>query len=86
MDEIEELRKEIDLINQSILSALNLRQMNVIKILRLKHAKGRPLRDPEREEQMLNKVTLTNTGPISSETVRDVFRAIFKHTVDDIKL
>ena len=86
LKEIEILRQEIDLINHNLLDVLNLRQLKVIKIIRLKQSQGLPLRDSEREEQMLNKVIAGNSGPITAETVRDVMKAVFKHTLQDLNI
>jgi chorismate mutase len=82
MDELDEIRKQIDEVNNMIVGLLNHRQALVHKAFMYKRDHGLELRDRERETQMLERVLANNTGPLTYETLTDIFQAIFKHTLD----
>lgn len=73
---LDELRRQIDAINLSLLELLNERARVVQAIGRLKREQGLPLYDPEREEAMLTALTARNPGPLSDEAVRALFKEI----------
>jgi 3-deoxy-7-phosphoheptulonate synthase / chorismate mutase len=79
---IDTLRAEIDTINLEILKLLSSRASVVSQIgqrqteLSLKHY------DPARETQMLDALEKANTGPYPASTIKQLFKEIFKASLD----
>ncbi len=80
MNEIADLRKEIDLINQELLRILNERARAASKIGKEKQIHGYPIYDPIREQQILESIVKDNAGPFSDSTIIHLFKEIFKAT------
>lgn len=74
--EIEHWRQEIDRIDQEILRLLNQRAKCALEIGRIKRSKGKPICDPEREEELLASLMRKNTGPFPKAVVEQLFRKI----------
>jgi 3-deoxy-7-phosphoheptulonate synthase / chorismate mutase len=80
--QIDTLRAEIDTINLEILKLLSSRASVVSQIgqrqteLSLKHY------DPARETQMLDALEKANTGPYPASTIKQLFKEIFKASLD----
>jgi len=74
-DDIEKLRREIDGIDEELLRLINRRAGLAGKIGALKQGSGSAYR-PERESQILKRVTEANGGPLSAERVAGVFREV----------
>ncbi len=79
MAEIEDLRKQVDEVDTKIVELLNERAEVVLKIQELKKQTGLPLHDPEREAEILKKVTEANQGPLDDETIRGIYGHILYH-------
>ncbi|MFH1131328.1 MAG: bifunctional 3-deoxy-7-phosphoheptulonate synthase/chorismate mutase [Pseudomonadota bacterium] len=75
------LRREIEEINFSILDLLTRRAGLVIEVQSIKSEEGLPTFLPEREQEMLKALIARNSGPFSDETVRYLFKEIFKASV-----
>jgi chorismate mutase/prephenate dehydratase len=73
-DEIERLRGEIDALDEELLARLNRRAALARRIGELK--RGAPAYRPERETEILRRVTGRNPGPLPSERVAAVFREV----------
>ncbi|WP_018111085.1 bifunctional 3-deoxy-7-phosphoheptulonate synthase/chorismate mutase [Thermus igniterrae] len=83
MDErILALRKEVDRVNREILRLLSERGRLVQEIGRIQTELGLPHYDPKREEEMLAYLTAENPGPFPPETIRRLFKEIFKASLD----
>ncbi|WP_038058373.1 bifunctional 3-deoxy-7-phosphoheptulonate synthase/chorismate mutase [Thermus amyloliquefaciens] len=83
MDErILALRKEVDRVNREILRLLSERGRLVQEIGRIQTELGLPHYDPKREEEMLSYLTAENPGPFPAETIRKLFKEIFKASLD----
>ncbi|RTI03563.1 chorismate mutase [Thermus scotoductus] len=83
MDErILALRKEVDRVNREILRLLSERGRLVQEIGRIQTELGLPHYDPKREEEMLSYLTAENPGPFPPETIRKLFKEIFKASLD----
>lgn len=79
MAEIGELRKKVDEVDAKIVDSLNERAEVVLQIQELKRQTGAPLHDPEREAEILKKVTEANQGPLDDETIRGIYGHILYH-------
>lgn len=73
-----ELRGEVDLINQQLLELLNKRANVVKEIGQVTVQLGRSFYDPQREATMLTALEQNNKGPFSNETIKALFREIFR--------
>ncbi len=74
----EELRAQIDQINLQILELLSQRGRIVQEIDRLHQQLNQDYYDPQREAQMLTGLEMANKGPFSNETIKALFREIFR--------
>jgi 3-deoxy-7-phosphoheptulonate synthase/chorismate mutase len=77
-DRLQELRSQIDGINMQLLDLLNARARVVTEIGRVLTEMGSEHYDPSREAQMLTALELANKGPFSNETIKALFREIFR--------
>src|SRR5713101_1515161 len=73
-DEIEKLRREIDALDDQLAALLNRRAGLAQRIGALKS--GAPAYRPERETEILRRVTQANAGPLSAERLAAVFREV----------
>lgn len=80
--ELEHLRKQMEEINMELLRLLNNRATVAQKIGEIKQLQGVDKFDPEREKEMLNKLVENNQGPFSDDTIRYLFKQIFKACLD----
>lgn len=78
-DSIDDLRKQVDGIDEEIVRQLNMRAEIVLKIRDAKKAEGQPYHDPERELRVLNKVMAASQGPLDSDTIKHLYRHILQH-------
>ena len=78
---LETLRDELQRINLELLELLNRRGAVVQQVQAIKQRDGVPTHVPEREQAMLAELTAANRGPFADETVRQLFREIFRASV-----
>jgi chorismate mutase/prephenate dehydratase len=76
MKELEKLRKEIDEIDTEILNLLNKRAHIVIDIAHIKRNESAQFYSPEREREILERITSLNEGPFPNDTLKVIFREI----------
>ena len=69
-------RKEIDRIDDEILKLLNQRCEVVRSIGALKEENGTPVFVPEREREIFNRLDSGNSGPLTPEAMRAIYREI----------
>ncbi len=81
-DQVETIRKQVDQINLKILELINQRAELVQEIGREKLKQGVNRFDPEREREMLNLLVENNNGPFTDDTIRYLFKQIFKASLD----
>lgn len=79
---LEELRAQIDPINMQILELLNKRAEIASEIGKVHSELGTRFYDPEREAFMLQELQKANTGPFSNETIQQLFREVFRATLE----
>lgn len=70
------VREKIDGIDREIVTKLNERVRLASDVARVKHEAGLPIYHPEREEQVLSKLEQINTGPLSAQAIRHIYREI----------
>jgi len=76
MREIEKLRKKIDRIDSQILELINERARTALEIGRHKRDKKLFFYNPEREREILEKISGLNEGPFPAESVKSIYREI----------
>ena len=74
--DLEDWRKEIDVLDRELLTLLNRRAECAIEIGRIKQAIEQPIFVPEREMSILNRILELNKGPLDAEAVRRIFQQI----------
>lgn len=73
---LEELRREIDAVDQKILNLLHTRVALVLKVGEYKRERGIPVYDPVRESALLDRLSKAAEHPLDSTTVRRVFERL----------
>lgn len=81
-NELENLRKRIEGINDEILALLQERGTLAKKIGEKKRKQGTQVYDPQREKEMLNHLIDNNQGPYNDNTIKQLFKEIFKASTD----
>jgi chorismate mutase len=74
--EIADWRKRIDEIDAQLAELLCERSSCVIEIGKIKRKHDLPVYDPEREKEILSRVTKDNRGPLDNEALRRLFERI----------
>jgi 3-deoxy-7-phosphoheptulonate synthase/chorismate mutase len=80
--DLDTLRAAIERVNFGLLDLLSQRAQLVTEIHALKRALDLPSFVPEREGQQLQALVLANRGPFSDETIRRLFKEIFRASLD----
>jgi chorismate mutase/prephenate dehydratase len=70
------LREAIDRIDQQMLQMLNERMQLAKEIGRIKMDAGSPPFDPSREEAIYSRLSRANSGPLSEDALRSIYREI----------
>jgi len=71
-------RKELDLINQKLLTLLNQRLRITLEIGKVKKEMGKGIYDAEREKEILDRLKRKNRGPLKEVDLRKIFGTIMK--------
>ena len=75
---LKEKRKDIDLIDQKLLSLINQRLCITLEIREIKEEMGEKIYDPEREKEVLGKLKLKNKGPLEAKELKKIFGTIME--------
>jgi chorismate mutase/prephenate dehydratase len=76
MNELENLRRQIDEIDNEILELLNRRSDIVLSIAHIKRNENAKYYSPEREREILERLMALNKGPFPNETLKVIYREI----------
>jgi len=79
---LDQFRHQIDKLNLQILELLNERTAIVELIGREKQKQDKQVYDPVREQQIINQLQEINQGPMTNEMVSEIFKQIFKVSVE----
>jgi len=74
--DLEDLRKRIDLLDESLVRLLNARAACALEIGRLKREMGIPIYQPAREAEVLTNVQALNNGPLDQPAIKRLFERI----------
>ena len=75
-DKLQQIRSRIDAVDHRLVKLLNDRTRLVLEVGKIKKADGREIYAPAREEAVLRRVLETNTGPLTAESLRAIYREI----------
>jgi len=76
--ELRKLRRRIDVLDRRIVKLLNDRADLARQVGRVKSEAGRrAIRDPEREREVLLRVSMANTGPTPQADLLAIFKRLF---------
>ncbi|MBO8749825.1 bifunctional 3-deoxy-7-phosphoheptulonate synthase/chorismate mutase [Staphylococcus aureus] len=81
-NKLESYRSEIVSLNHQILDLLSKRGELAQKIGEEKLKQGTRIYDPQREKEMLNDLIDSNKGPFNDNTIKQLFKEIFKASTD----
>jgi len=81
---LQSLRDQLDDIDVEIVRTLNERARLLHDLATIKGGAGAQLFDPQREEEILQRVAEENSGPIYDSTMREIF-AVIMHRIRDIE-
>lgn len=73
---LDDMRSRIDEIDSELVLLLNRRAGVAVAIGEEKSKQNSPVRDPEREHEVLERVGDLGDGPLAGQAIRDVFQAI----------
>jgi 3-deoxy-7-phosphoheptulonate synthase/chorismate mutase len=82
LSRLDELRSRLDEINLQLLNLMSKRGAIVKEIGEIKKKQGVQKFDPVREREMLDQLVKHNTGPFDDETIRHLFKQIFKASLE----
>jgi chorismate mutase len=74
--DLEDLRRRIDLLDESLVRLLNARAACALEIGRIKRGMGVAIYQPEREAEVLRNVEGYNNGPLDQPAIRRLFERI----------
>ena len=74
--DLEDLRKRIDLLDESLVRLLNARAACALEIGRIKREMGVAIYQPQREAEVLRNVQSLNNGPLDQPAIKRLFERI----------
>jgi chorismate mutase len=74
--DLDDLRRRIDLLDQSLVKLLNARAACALEIGRLKRELKIPIYQPSREAEVLRNVEQANLGPLDHPAIKRLFERI----------
>jgi len=75
------LRKRIDGIDKKIIQLLNMRAKAALDIARIKQEDGKSIYAPEREREVLKRVSLLNKGPLTGSGLEAIYREVMSSSL-----
>jgi chorismate mutase/prephenate dehydratase len=78
LQKLKKKRKKIDLIDRKLLNLLNQRLRLAIEVGNIKKKMGEKIRDPRREEEVLERLKKIDRGPLREEDLEKIFKTIMR--------
>jgi chorismate mutase/prephenate dehydratase len=75
-EQLSEWRNQIDTVDRELVALLNRRAGYVLKLAPLKRQIGVAVKDPGREQQVLDKLRAANSGPLTDESLEKIYATI----------
>lgn len=84
---IDEIRQEIDSLDNQLLQIFNRRAELALEIGHLKKELNLPVYDPEREKRIFTKMESANPGPLDNHAIKRLFERVIdeSRTLERIK-
>jgi chorismate mutase/prephenate dehydratase len=73
---LQNLRRQIDILDKKVVKLLNMRAKITLEIAGLKRKTGKGIYSPDREREVLRKISTANKGPLNSEALAAIYREI----------
>lgn len=73
---LKKLRKEIDQIDKNIIRMLNSRANITLKVAKVKNLNNASIYSPDRERDVLKKITRINKGPLKDSSLESIYREV----------
>ncbi|ABA88572.1 chorismate mutase [Syntrophotalea carbinolica DSM 2380] len=77
---IDEIRQEIDALDDELLKIFNRRAALALAIGEIKKAEGRAVYDPTREQKIFDRMQGTNPGPLENSAIVRLFERVIDET------
>ncbi len=78
-ERISEYRKKIDDLDNHIAEQLNKRAEISLAIRELKQEAKLPILDPQREQEILTRLSVSNRGPLQDKDLQGIYRNLLHH-------
>lgn len=79
--DLKKLRRKIDNIDKNIIDLLNTRSRFALDIAKVKRRSGKSVYSPDREMEVLKKLSVMNRGPLSSGSLQAIYREIMSSSL-----
>ena len=76
--ELDELRDRLDAIDDRVVALLSERANVVAHVAEVKRQRHLPIHVPEREAFIIERLRTINTGPLSSDAIERIYRAVIE--------
>lgn len=73
---IDDIRQEIDRLDNELLQIFNERAALALKIGEIKKEKGLPVYDPDREKRIFDRMRTVNPGPLEDNAIVRLFERV----------
>ncbi len=74
--DLSDWRVRIDTLDQILVDLLNRRMRYALEIGEIKNAHAQPIRDPAREQAVIEAIKTYNDGPMTDEALEEIFTRI----------
>ena len=78
MKDLSDWRAEIDRLDREVVGLLNRRADCVLGLSPLKRERGRPVREPQREREVIGNVVASNRGPLPDQSVERIYQTVIR--------
>ena len=78
---LDEIRKDIDQVDQELVKLLSKRTDLAIEVGKIKSRDGKPFFTPERERAVYERLSAINTGPLLPKQLRSIYREIISAAI-----
>ncbi|MBM3245909.1 MAG: prephenate dehydratase [Candidatus Omnitrophica bacterium] len=79
--DLKNLRGKVDSIDKKIIQLLNMRTKVTLAITALKQKSGKSVYSPEREKEVLNKISAVNRGPLPADALKAIYREVMSSSL-----
>ena len=80
--DLDHWRECIDVVDRQLVELINRRMEFAVEIGKIKRAAGRQVRDPAREEAVIERLVEYNKGPVSARGIEEIFNRIMQEARD----